>query len=179
MKSKLALAHLDCGGGLATRRLERGDLPAIAAMLQDPEVSEWYGDDHAASLAEIAGHIDDPIVSPFLVSLDGAPLGYLQAYHANAEPFWDAFGVPKETYGLDMFLGARRGLGHGRALCRAMIAHLFTLSDVVRVQIDPDHQNPRAIHAYTAAGFTRIGSFSGYYPGETMVYMTTERVSGA
>lgn len=176
MRSRLDLQHLDCGGGLRLSALTRGDLPAIAEILRDPEVAVWFGEDHDASLAEIAGHIGDAIVSPFLVTLAGAPLGYMQAYHANAEPFWRDFGVPRETYGLDMSLGARRGEGLGRRMCRAMIDHLFTLPEVMRVQIDPDHENPRAIAAYRAAGFREVGRFPGYYPGETMVYMVIDRV---
>lgn len=176
MRPRLDLKHLDCGGGLSLSALTRGDLPAIAEMLRDPDVAAWYGEDHDAALAEIAGHIDDAIVSPFLVSLEGVPHGYLQAYHANSEPFWQSFGVPEQTYGLDMFLGAARGMGLGRRMCRAMIDYLFSLPDVMRVQIDPDHENPRAIAAYRGAGFREVGRFPGYYPGETMVYMAKDRV---
>ncbi len=172
MTGKLAIRHLDAGGGLTLEVLQYAHLPAISAMLHDPQVARWYGDD---PLDEIAAHIGDAIVSPFLVTLEGAPLGYLQAYHANADPFWADFGVPRETYGLDMFLGARRGQGIGRRLCRAMIEHLFTLPGVTRVQIDPDADNPRAIAAYAAAGFASQGLFPGYYPGERMAYMTIDR----
>ena len=172
MSSKLALQRLDAGGGLAFEALRHAHLPAIAAMFGDPEVARWYGED---PLDEITGHIDDAVVSPFLVTLEGAPLGYVQAYHANAEAFWAGFGVPRETYGLDMFLGARRGEGLGRRVCRALIGHLFTLPGVVRVQIDPDPENRRAVAAYAAAGFEMQGVFAGYYPGERMAYMTIDR----
>jgi aminoglycoside 6'-N-acetyltransferase len=173
----LALPFLDCGDGLALKALTEADLPVIAGMLRDPDISEWYGDDHAESLAEIADHIDDPMVAPFLVTLNGAPIGYLQAYHANRDAFWQAFGVPAETWGLDMMLAAHRGQGLGRRLCRHMIDYLFTLPGVVRVQIDPDPENLRAVRCYAAAGFKPRGIMPGY-DGVQMVYMTVERVSG-
>jgi len=160
---------VDAGGGLLLRPLAAGDLGAIAAMLADPEIARWYDSD----VGEIESLLGHPFVTPFLAVLDGAPAGYLQAYHANRDDFWPDFGVPAETFGLDMFL-ARRGEGLGVRLARAMAAHLFGMERVVRVQIDPDPDNRRAVRAYEKAGFVPRGIMPGY-DGATMHYMTIDR----
>jgi aminoglycoside 6'-N-acetyltransferase len=168
--------QVDAGAGLTARPLRHSDLDGIGRMLKVPDVAQWYDDDSLADqVAEIAGHIESDYVSPFLVSLDGRPIGYIQVYHANCEDFWTAFGVPKETFGLDMFLAEARERGLGSRLTRVMIERLFAMDGVVRVQIDPDPANLRAIRCYEKAGFRKAGVFPGYYPGEEMLYMTIER----
>lgn len=167
---------VDAGGGLIAHPLRHEDLALLGPMLEVPEVAAWYDDDPLADqLQEIGEHIDSTYVSPFLVALDGDPIGYIQAYHANAEEFWTRFGVPKETFGLDMFLGERRDRGLGSRLTRAFIARLFEMERVVRIQIDPDPANARAIRAYEKAGFRKVGTFPGYYPDEEMLYMTIDK----
>jgi len=160
---------IDAGEGLSLRPLTHDDMPAIHAMFADGEVARWW----TSPPEEIAEIIDEPTVWPYLVTLVGAPIGYFQIYHANPEPFWAAFGVPEETFGLDIFL-TRRGDGIGSRMVRAAIAHLWALPEIVRIHIDPDPANPRAIRAYEKAGFTARGAMSGY-DGDPMLYMTIER----
>ena len=160
---------IDAGEGLVLRPLASGDMPAIFAMFDDPEVARWW----TSPPGEIAEIIDEPSVWPYLVTLAGAPIGYFQIYHANPEPFWAAFGVPAETFGLDMFL-TRRGEGLGTRMVRAAIARVLDLPAAVRVQIDPDPGNPRAIRAYEKAGFAARGAMPGY-DDDPMLYMTIER----
>ncbi len=176
MTPTLVLPFLDCGDGLALEALAEAHLPDVERILSDAEVAHWNGpiDDEMEGIRE---HLAGDEVAPFLVTLNGAPIGYLQAYHANRDPFWQAFGVPAETWGLDMMLAALRGQGLGRRLCRHMINYLFTLPGVVQVQIDPDPENLRAVRCYAAAGFKPRGIMPGY-DGVQMVYMTVERVSG-
>lgn len=170
----LDLQRLDCGGGLALVALQAAHLPLLETILNEPEVARWNGpiEDEMEGIAE---HIAGDEVAPFLVTLDDVPIGYFQAYHANRDAFWRAFGVPKETWGLDMMLGTHRGQGLGRRMCRAMIDYLFTLPDVVRVQIDPDPENQRAVRCYAAAGFLPRIVAPGY-DGASMVYMAIDRV---
>jgi aminoglycoside 6'-N-acetyltransferase len=168
--------QVDAGAGLAARPLRHSDLTDIERMLSVPEVAQWYDDDPLADqIAEMAEHIESDYVSPFLIALNGKPIGYIQAYHANCEEFWTRFGVPRETFGLDMFLAEARERGLGSRLTRAMIDRLFAMDGVVRVHIDPDPANARAIRAYEKAGFRRVGVFPGYYPDEEMLYMTIDR----
>jgi RimJ/RimL family protein N-acetyltransferase len=172
--SRLATDFIDAGGGLAMRALRLSDMTEITRMLRDPEVLRWYGDADEAQ-EEIEELLDSDYVSPFLVLMQNQPVGHLQAYHANRDDFWSGFGVPAETFGLDMFLAHGRGKGWGTHMCRAMIDHLWTIPDIVRVQIDPSPDNPRAIRAYEKAGFTPQGIFPAYDSDEEMLYMTIDR----
>ncbi|MCC6919802.1 MAG: acetyltransferase [Alphaproteobacteria bacterium] len=174
VRSKLDWS-LDAGAGLTARPLVHGDLDVMGRLLAEPEVAFWYDDSPIAEqVAELGAHIESDCVSPFLVVLGGQPIGYIQAYHANRDPWWTAFGVPQETFGLDMFLAECRECGLGPRLTRAMIDRLCAMDGIRRIQIDPDPANGRAIRAYEKAGFRIIGVFPGYYPGEEMLYMTIE-----
>ena len=65
----------------------------MGRMLAVPEVADWYDDDPIADqVAELAEHIESNCVSPFLVALDGKPIGYVQASHANRDDSWTAAG---------------------------------------------------------------------------------------
>ena len=165
-------AHvLDAGGRLVLRPLEHADMPVIIAMFDDGEVARWW----TSPPQEIAEIIDEPGVWPYLALLDGTPIGYVQIYHADPEPFWTAFGVPAGTFGLDMFL-IRRGEGLGTRLTQTAIAHIWRLPEATRIQIDPNPANPRAIRAYEKSGFTAQGAMSGY-DDDPMLYMTVDRPS--
>jgi RimJ/RimL family protein N-acetyltransferase len=149
------------------------DLPAMAPLLAEPEVAVWWGAD---AIDEIRSHLTSEIVSPFRIVVESATVGYAQVYHANRDEFWPAFGVPRETFGVDLSIGVAvaRNRGVGRAVLRLLIDRLFAWPEVVRVQIDPDPTNARAIAANRAAGFVERGIYPGY-EGETMLYMTIER----
>ncbi len=161
--------------GLALRRLVRADLDALAAIMADPEIVRWYGPADQA-VEEIAAHLADGVVTPFLIVERGTAIGYLQAYHANADDFWPGFGVPRETFGLDLSIGgaANRGRGVGAAAIRLMVERLWAIPEIVRLQIDPDPSNAPAIRAYETTGFVRRFEGPGY-DGAPMVYMTMER----
>lgn len=164
-------ASIDGGGGLILRPLTLDDMPAVIAMFDDGEVARWW----TSPPEEIMDHIGHAAVWPFLVTLDGKPVGYIHTYHANADEFWAAFGVPAETFGLDMFLAEQRGRGIGPRLARALVGHVWKLPEIVRFQVDPDPANARAIRAYERAGFTPHGVFPAYGGQEEMLYMTIDR----
>lgn len=168
-------APIDAGEGLVLRSLTHGDMPAILAMFADSDVARWW----TSEPEEIAELIDDePTVWPYLVTLADDPIGYFQIYHANPEPFWAAFGVPAETFGLDMFLARHREQGHGSRMVRAAIERVLRLPQAVRVQIDPDPGNARAVRAYEKAGFVAQGVFPGYEAQAQMLYMTIDKIRG-
>lgn len=175
-QSRLADALIGDPARLALRALERGDLDFLSRMLAEPDVAAWFGDPQD-ELAEIEAHISSHYVTPFLIISGGTPAGYFQAYHANAEAFWQDFGVPCETFGMDLSLGGiHRGRGLGRAAIALMTARLWRMPEVTRLQIDPDPRNTRAVRAYAACGFAPQGIFPGYGGDQDeMLYMTLER----
>ena len=122
--------EIDAGEGLGLRPLLHSDMPAIVAMFADPVIGRIW----TSPPEKIADTIDEPHVWPFVVTQQGAPIGYLQAYHANTDDFWQRFGVPQETFGLDVFL-TRRGDGIGPRVTRAMIGHIWRIPDAARIQV--------------------------------------------
>jgi aminoglycoside 6'-N-acetyltransferase len=157
-------------------RLRHAQMPVIERFFDDPVVDRIYGG-RAQAIPSIEDHIDSGEVTPFLIMEGGDPRGYLQIYHANEDEFWDAFGVPRETFGMDLFLSGeqnrRRGLG--RAAIQLGCTRLWRIPDIVRIQIDPDPANGAAIRAYAKAGFIAQGIFPGYESQGQMLYMTMER----
>ncbi len=148
------------------------DVEGIARLMCEREVAVWWPDADADDFEEYLTHA---YVTPFRIVAAHATVGFLQVYHANSDPFWVTFGVPAETFGLDLAIGvaAARDRGIGRKALRLIVERLFAQPDVVRVQIDPDPENARAIRAFRSAGFVAHGVMSGY-EGEPMLYMTIE-----
>jgi aminoglycoside 6'-N-acetyltransferase len=153
--------------------LTKADLGDIEQLLQEPGVAQWWRD---FGIEEIAAHLTSDYVAPFRIVVAGQTVGYAQAYHANRDQFWIDFGVPSETFGLDLSIGdpSLRGRGVGRAVIQLLVDRVLAWPEVVRVQIDPEPHNEAAVRAYRAAGFVERGTYPGY-DGDTMLYMTIER----
>ena len=163
---------------VALTALSRADLPLIEGWLAAPHVARWWGPADN-SLARIAAHLDDALAPPFLARARGRPVGYLQVYHANPEPFWAGHELPRETFGLDLFIGDVEVLGHGWGprLIAVALRRLFAMPEVARVQIDPAPDNESAIRAYAKAGFREAGWI--VTPDGPALYMTVERSAGS
>jgi aminoglycoside 6'-N-acetyltransferase len=137
------------------RPVEQGDLLLLKTWLEAPHVAAWWSDADEA-LTEIAEIIEGGPVRPYITTLLGRPVGYIQAYDPHEEiehPYRDQ---PAETLGIDQFIGVPEltGLGHGPALTRAFCRRLFG-EGARRVIADPDPANHNAVRAYQKAGFSR------------------------
>jgi len=159
---------------LSLAALRERDLLLIRDWLQEEHVHRWYGPPDR-ELAHIAAHIGDSCVSPFLAIESGRPIGYLQVYHANVDPYWADIEVPAETFGSDMFIGARdaTGRGLGPRLLGLARDRLFHWPEVVRLHIDVDPANTVARRAYEKAGFRPVGVIDT--PDGRALYMTIDR----
>jgi aminoglycoside 6'-N-acetyltransferase len=159
---------------LTLRALREQDLPLIREWLHEGHVRRWYGPPDR-EVAHIAAHIDDPCVSPFLAIESGRPIGYLQVYHANADPYWAEIDVPRETFGSDLFIGERdaAGRGLGPRLLGLVRKRLFRWPEVVRLHIDVDPANTIARRAYEKAGFRPVGAIDT--PDGRALYMIIDR----
>ena len=130
------------------------DLPLVRDWLALPHVREWWGDpDEQFGL--VSGDMSEPAMDQYIVSIDDAPLGYLQCYRLTD---WNTgFGPqPEGTRGIDQMIGVPQmiGRGHGSAFIRFFIEDLLA-AGAPRVVTDPAPVNARALRAYEKAGFAR------------------------
>jgi aminoglycoside 6'-N-acetyltransferase len=138
------------------RPVTERDLPLLAAWLARPHVARWWDD--PKELQHIVGHIDSISVEPFIIELNGRPIGYIQSYDPHLEDDHPYQDQPTGTLGIDQFIGEPElvGLGHGSQLIAEFVEQLFE-EGVPRVIIDPDPDNSAAIRCYEKAGFRRLG----------------------
>jgi aminoglycoside 6'-N-acetyltransferase len=138
------------------RPVTEKDLPLLAAWLARPHVARWWDDPD--ELQHIVGHIDSISVEPFIIELNGRPIGYIQSYDPHLEDDHPYQNQPTGTLGIDQFIGEPElvGLGHGSRLIAEFVEQLFE-EGVPRVIIDPDPDNSVAIRCYEKAGFKRLG----------------------
>jgi aminoglycoside 6'-N-acetyltransferase len=145
------------------RSVTRKDLPMLAQWLRKPHLAEWWGDPDD-SLAEITAAIESIETEPLIIELDGAPIGYLQSYDPHLESDHPYQDQPIGTFGIDISIGLPDlvGKGHGSAIIRQFADQLFD-EGALRVIVDPDPANLRAIRAYEKAGFrtfdTRVSKY--------------------
>ncbi len=159
---------------VALRAMALGDLRQVMRWLAQPHVAaRWHP--ASAALAEIAGQVEAPDVSPFIIVAGGQPVGYLQIYAATGDPFWHGHDLPHETFGLDLFVGEPDALrrGWGSAALAVAAAHLLGMPGVARVQGDPAPDNPASLRCFEKAGFTRRETIAT--PDGPAIYMTIER----
>jgi aminoglycoside 6'-N-acetyltransferase len=144
------------GVRVTLRPVTEADLPALVAMLQEPEVRPWWGDyDEARTRRDL---LEDDEVEAFVIEVDGEFAGVLQ--------WWEETEPDYRHAGLDLSLTtARHGHGIGREALRVAIDHLIAERGHRRFTIDPDAANERAIRCYTAVGFKPVGVMRGYSRG--------------
>lgn len=135
------------------RTVDEADCDLLANWIAQPHWAQWWGDPDK-EIAEIRTHIDSVSVEPLIVELDGAPIAYLQSYDPHLEDDHPYADQPFGTLGVDLSIGPEEmlGIGHGTAILTQFMEELFE-EGTVRVIIDPDPANARAIRSYTKAGF--------------------------
>ncbi len=128
-------------------------LPLLRRWFDEPHVRQWYSDPSA--LEDIADHIEEMDVEPFLVLHKHNPIAYLQAYEVDGSHPYAANALG--AIGLDQFIGpaAFLGRGHGSTFLRAYLEQCRE-EDVTSVIVDPKPTNRRAIAAYLKAGFAPL-----------------------
>jgi aminoglycoside 6'-N-acetyltransferase len=145
---------LDCK--YSFRPMTEADLPTVHNWLEQPHVTQWWGDPKE-QFALVRGDLDDPAMEQFIVEFSERPFAYLQCYDPTAWPN-NGLGVqPTGARGIDQFIGEPDMVdrGHGTALIRSFLERLVR-SGTPRVVTDPDPANARAVRAYEKAGFEKI-----------------------
>jgi len=140
------------GERLALRPAREDDLDALMTILREPEVAAWWGRYDADRVRGDLGELRS-----YVIEVDGAVAGWLHV-HEEAEPDWPSVAF-------DVLVSERlRGAGYGREALRMAIRH-FAGRGHHRFTIDPAVENERAIRAYEAVGFRRVGVMRRYERG--------------
>ena len=157
-------------GDLSIRlmRDELADYQIMSKWLSDPRVLEFYeGRDQPLPLDQIQSQYAPRIrgeedVTPCLIILQSAPIGYIQFYLVNEESR-NSYGLPPDyalgsVYGIDQFIGEvscwNRGLGT-RSIS-LLLRYLFQTKSASKVILDPHVTNVRAIRCYEKCGFRKV-----------------------
>jgi aminoglycoside 6'-N-acetyltransferase len=136
-------------GRLVTLRpVAPADLPALLAILDEPEVARWW------RRAEWE-RVDERDAVTFTIVAGGRVAGCIQ-YSEETDPDYFSAAV-------DIFVGtAAQGRGAGSDAMRTLIAWLFDLRGHHRLTVDPAVENARAVHVYEKLGFRRVGVLRRY-----------------
>ena len=137
--------------------------PLLRRWLEAPHMREWWGDPET-ELGYVRGMVEGrDTTRPFLIALDGAPIGYIQywyiGHHQNEQWIKDhpwLMEFPSDTIGVDLSIGEadRLSQGIGSAALAAFVRMLREQGHT-NIIIDPDLANLRAVRAYEKAGFRK------------------------
>ena len=124
------------------------DVPALEAILREPEVLRWW-------MRDTWERVDGEGSTVFAMLVDGAVVGCIE-YAEETDPDYRHAGV-------DLFVARRaQGRGIGTDALRAVLSYLIDDLGHHRVIIDPAVENARAIHVYENLGFRRVGVMRRY-----------------
>jgi RimJ/RimL family protein N-acetyltransferase len=165
---------------ISFRPFAPADIGLMRVWLETPHVKRWWHDASTASEIAKLGH-ESPLpdgTESFVATVDGAPVGYVQAYRALAAPdgFWKGLdGVTAGTRGIDFLIGDPAWLNRkfGRHMLKAFCVRLFADPAVDRIVADPHPENWPAIIALKHVGFRDRGRVMR--PGVNAMHLTLAR----
>ena len=136
-----------CGERVVLRRATEQDLPALARLLEHPDVAPWWLHQSEADLRET---LEGDELVLFAVQVDGAIVGLVQ-YGEETDPSY------RQAW-LDIAIGAEwQGRGIGTETLRVLCRHLIDDRGHHHLLIDPAADNERAIRCYRSVGFRDVG----------------------
>ena len=152
-------------GDLSIRRMrdDLHDYRLMSGWLTDERGLKFYeGRDNPYDIARVRRKYgprargEDPVV-PCILVYSGSPIGYLQYYPVLDRNEYGVDAV-EDVYAIDLFIG-EPGLwdqGIGTRALSLFVDYLFRTTDAVRILIDPQTWNRRAIRCYEKCGFRKI-----------------------
>ena len=143
------------GERVVLRPATEADVPALVAILHEPEIARWWGDRVEEDLNEA---LEDEDTTLWVV-LDGEDaIGMVQA--------WEETDPMYRHAGIDISLRTdRHGRGLGADAVRTVARHLFEDRGHHRITIDPAAGNARAIRCYERVGVRPVGVMREYERG--------------
>lgn len=130
------------------------DVAALHHIRSEPAVMQWWMTPEPLDrmAAELRGEADEVL---FIIEVDGAVAGGIQYLEENEPDYRHA--------SIDIYLGeAYHGRGLGPEAVRVLAQHLIDARGHHRITLDPAVANVRAIRAYEAIGFRRVGVMRRY-----------------
>lgn len=144
------------GSGLTLRAWTEADLPALLAILNEPDVAQWWTG--GIEMAQLRSDVEDPEIHTFIIEVDGALAGLLQYHEVTDAQYRSA--------GMDIGIAtAHQGRGHGTEALRTLARFLFDVRGHHRLTIDPAAANARAVATYRKVGFKPVGVMREYERG--------------
>ncbi len=138
------------------KKLSHEDIPLVHSWVTKPHVQEFWPDvgmeDYRVFKQKYESKISSEKVTPYLVLLQGKPIGYIQSYP-----------VDKKTFGIDQFIGVEEFVnkGLGSMFVKEFTDELLKSHKVSKIVTDPSILNLRAQKAYEKAGFKKMVSMPG------------------
>ncbi|MGW1296594.1 GNAT family N-acetyltransferase [Streptomyces sp. NPDC002533] len=139
-------------------------VPAADAELLHGWVTEerarfWGMADHTLEqVREIYEFVDSlPTHHAYLALRDGVPAALFQTYEPDADPVGECYDVQPGDFGVHLLIGPADGegavKGYTEALLTAFIAYVFSDPAHLRVIVEPDARNEKAIARMVRIGF--------------------------
>jgi RimJ/RimL family protein N-acetyltransferase len=145
------------------KKLSHEDIKLVHSWVTKPHVREFWPDagleDFGTFKKKYESKITSNKVSPYLVLLQGKPIGYIQSYP-----------VDEKTFCIDQFIGVEEFVnkGLGSMFVKEFTDELLENKKVSRIITDPSVLNLRAQKAYEKAGFKKKEAMEGA-DGEVML----------
>lgn len=150
-------------GDIRIRSLTSNDYLLLYKWLSDDRVLEFYsGRDKHYTYQDIVDKYSKIIPGRIkaIIEYKGKPVGYCQIYRVRGE-LYSEYGYPESgeiVYAMDQFIGEVDywNKGIGSSFIKMVFDYLKTIESADAVILDPHVNNPRAVKAYTKAGFRII-----------------------
>jgi aminoglycoside 6'-N-acetyltransferase len=128
------------------RPVADADVPALVAILRQPEVARWWGDYDEPKFREEAAEA----ALAWTIEADGEPAGYVQV--------WEDSDPDSRRVDIDIFLSAdHHGRGIGAQAMRDALRVCFEERGHHRATLSASVGNERAIRVYEKIGFRTVG----------------------
>ncbi|MET8882953.1 GNAT family N-acetyltransferase [Streptomyces rubiginosohelvolus] len=149
--------------GFGTVRLVPVDPAADAELLHGWVTEErarfWGMADHTREqVREIYEFVDSlPTHHAYLALRDGVPAALFQTYEPDADPVGECYDVQPGDFGIHLLIAPAEGegavKGYTEALLTAFIAYVFSDPAHLRVVVEPDARNEKALARMVRVGF--------------------------
>lgn len=157
---------------------EADDVELIARWMNEPHVAVRWNQAWSVSRwgEEISKQLNGRHSRPAFVLADGIPLAYVEIYWVALDRLACYYPFAAGDLGIHIAIGEKTGIGRGlgrQILWLTAESLLREESRCDRVVAEPNVLNEVALHAFTAAGFCRVGEVE--LPHKTAALMVYPR----